>query len=268
MISGRQDPGKTFKNKKMAGHLGDERVTTLNLRVVELDIERGLILVEGAVPGTAGGWIYVRDAVKKALPKKRRRSPANIVWQMLLPAARPGKRRGPAREDRHDLPLVRRTTAGSIDLDDAIFGLVPREDLIARMVRYQLAKRRAGTHQTLGRADIWRTGKKLYKQGTGSREHGSAGCRSSGGGRALGRACARTRGDLHQKLRGLARRLALSAKAQDGAIIVWPEAHAGDAARPIVEGEFRQPWLDQRLDHRRSGTRGKLPACRAQHPAN
>ncbi|MGH6842536.1 MAG: 50S ribosomal protein L3 [Methylocella sp.] len=66
---GRQDPGKTFKNKKMAGHLGTERVTTLNLRIVELDVERGLILVEGAVPGTAGGWIYVRDAVKKALPE-------------------------------------------------------------------------------------------------------------------------------------------------------------------------------------------------------
>src|ERR1700731_1272487 len=67
---GRQDPGKTFKNKKMAGHLGAERVTTLNLRIVELDIERGLILVEGAVPGTSGGWIYVRDAVKKALPQE------------------------------------------------------------------------------------------------------------------------------------------------------------------------------------------------------
>jgi large subunit ribosomal protein L3 len=67
---GRQDPGKTFKNKKMAGHLGAERVTTLNLRVIETDPERGLILVEGAVPGTAGSWIYVRDAVKKVLPKE------------------------------------------------------------------------------------------------------------------------------------------------------------------------------------------------------
>ena len=66
---GRQDPGKTFKNKKMAGHLGVERVTTLNLRVVQTDVERGLILVEGAVPGTAGGWIFVRDAIKKALPQ-------------------------------------------------------------------------------------------------------------------------------------------------------------------------------------------------------
>ena len=66
---GRQDPGKTFKNKKMAGHMGVDRVTTQNLKVVQTDVERGLILVEGAVPGHAGGWIYVRDAVKKALPK-------------------------------------------------------------------------------------------------------------------------------------------------------------------------------------------------------
>ena len=66
---GRQDPGKTFKNKKMAGHLGTERVTTLNLRVVQTDVERGLILVEGAVPGTKGGWITLRDAVKKKLPE-------------------------------------------------------------------------------------------------------------------------------------------------------------------------------------------------------
>ena len=66
---GRQDPGKTFKNKKMPGHLGVDRVTTLNLKVIRTDVERGLILVEGAVPGTKGGWIYVRDAIKKAAPK-------------------------------------------------------------------------------------------------------------------------------------------------------------------------------------------------------
>jgi large subunit ribosomal protein L3 len=66
---GRQDPGKTFKNKKMPGHMGVERVTTINLRVVQTDVERGLILVEGAVPGSKGGWITVRDAVKKAPPK-------------------------------------------------------------------------------------------------------------------------------------------------------------------------------------------------------
>jgi large subunit ribosomal protein L3 len=66
---GRQDPGKTFKNKKMPGHMGADRITTLNLKVVQTDVERGLILVEGAVPGAKGGWITVRDAVKKTLHK-------------------------------------------------------------------------------------------------------------------------------------------------------------------------------------------------------
>ncbi len=66
---GRQDPGKTFKNKKMPGHMGTDRVTTLNLKVVQTDVERGLILVEGAVPGSKGGWITVRDAIKKPVPK-------------------------------------------------------------------------------------------------------------------------------------------------------------------------------------------------------
>jgi large subunit ribosomal protein L3 len=80
---GRQDPGKTFKNKKMPGQMGVERVTTLNLRVVQTDVERGLVLVEGAVPGAKGGWIMMRDAVKKALPKD---------------APKPGKFRAPAED--------------------------------------------------------------------------------------------------------------------------------------------------------------------------
>src|SRR5215468_9217581 len=80
---GRQDPGKSFKNKKMPGHLGVDRVTTLNLKVMQTDVERGLILVEGAVPGAKGGWITMRDAVKKALPKD---------------APKPGKFKGPASE--------------------------------------------------------------------------------------------------------------------------------------------------------------------------
>ena len=64
----RQDPGKVFKNKKMAGHLGVERVTTQNLKVVRTDVERGLILIEGAIPGVKGGWVELRDAVKRKLP--------------------------------------------------------------------------------------------------------------------------------------------------------------------------------------------------------
>ena len=65
----RQDPGKTFKNKKMAGHLGVERVTTLNLEVAAVDAERGLLMLKGAVPGAQGGWVLVRDAVKAKLPE-------------------------------------------------------------------------------------------------------------------------------------------------------------------------------------------------------
>jgi large subunit ribosomal protein L3 len=64
----RQDPGRTFKGKKMAGHLGQETVTTLNVTVWRIDVERGLILVKGSVPGSDGQFVKVRDAVKSALP--------------------------------------------------------------------------------------------------------------------------------------------------------------------------------------------------------
>jgi len=92
---GRQDPGKVFKNKKMAGHLGGDRVTTQNLRVVRTDPERGLILVEGAVPGVKGGWIQVRDAVKRSLPKEAPRPGA-------FRAAKPVEGVAPAAEAQAD----------------------------------------------------------------------------------------------------------------------------------------------------------------------
>ena len=65
---GRQDPGKTFKNKKMPGHMGDRRITTQNVKVVKTDVERGLIMIQGSVPGAKGAWIMVKDAVKKPAP--------------------------------------------------------------------------------------------------------------------------------------------------------------------------------------------------------
>ncbi len=64
-----QDPGKVFKGKKMAGHMGAARVTTQNLEVVRTDADRGLIMVKGAVPGSKGGWVTIKDAVKKKLPE-------------------------------------------------------------------------------------------------------------------------------------------------------------------------------------------------------
>lgn len=66
---GRQDPGRTFKNKRMPGHMGAVRCTTLNLKVVQVDDERGLIFVKGNVPGAEKSWLFVRDAIKKAAPK-------------------------------------------------------------------------------------------------------------------------------------------------------------------------------------------------------
>ena len=66
---GRQDPGKTFKNKKMPGHMGDRRITTQNVKVVKTDVERGLIMIQGSVPGSKGAWIMIKDAVKKPAPK-------------------------------------------------------------------------------------------------------------------------------------------------------------------------------------------------------
>ncbi len=65
----RQDPGKTFKNKKMAGHWGGERITVQNLRVIAADEARGLIMIEGSVPGAEGGYVLVKDAVKRKAPK-------------------------------------------------------------------------------------------------------------------------------------------------------------------------------------------------------
>jgi large subunit ribosomal protein L3 len=90
----RQDPGKVFKGKKMAGHMGDERVTTQNLKIVRTDADRGLIMVEGAVPGAKGGFLLVRDAVKRALPKEapspaalRKGAAAVVAESAAMPAA-------------------------------------------------------------------------------------------------------------------------------------------------------------------------------------
>ena len=83
----RQDPGKTFKNKKMPGHLGAETVTTQNIVVVKTDADRGLILVKGAVPGVKGAWVSVRDAVKRKLPDGAPKPGAFKLPEAAAPAA-------------------------------------------------------------------------------------------------------------------------------------------------------------------------------------
>jgi large subunit ribosomal protein L4 len=116
--------------------------------------------------------------------------------------------------------------AGSVTLSDEIFGLEPRADLIHRCVNWQLAKRRAGTHAVKNRADIARTGKKMYRQkGTGGARHGSARVNLfRGGGRSFGPVVRSHEIGLPKKVRALALRHALSAKAKDGGLIVLDKA--------------------------------------------
>ena len=125
--------------------------------------------------------------------------------------------------------------AGSIELSDDVFGLEPRKDLIFRMIRWQLAKRRAGTHAVKNRAEIARTGKKMYKQkGTGGARHGSGRApQFRGGGRAFGPQVRSHEHDLPKKVRQLALKHALSAKAKNGGIIVWEKAELAEAKTKI-----------------------------------
>src|SRR6478672_2136330 len=130
--------------------------------------------------------------------------------------------------------------AGKATLPDAIFGLEPRTDIIQRCVNWQLAKRQRGTHKTKGRAEIWRTGKKMYAQkGTGGARHGSARVpQFRGGGRAFGPLVRSHAIDLPKKVRALALRHALSAKAKDGGIIVLDKAAVNEGKTKALRDHF------------------------------
>jgi large subunit ribosomal protein L4 len=139
--------------------------------------------------------------------------------------------------------------AGSIELADEIFGLEPRQDIIFRMVRWQLAKRRAGTHAVKNRGDIARTGKKMYKQkGTGGARHGSARApQFRGGGRAFGPQVRSHAHDLPKKVRQLALKHALSAKAKDGAILIWENAQLAEPKTKLLKASFDKTGLSSAL---------------------
>jgi large subunit ribosomal protein L4 len=144
-----------------------------------------------------------------------------------------------------DMTSMDGAAAGSVELDDAIFGLEPRADLIARMVRWQLAKRQSGDHKTLGRADIHRTGKKMYKQkGTGGARHGSARVpQFRGGGRAMGPVVRSHEHDLPKKVRALALRHALSAKVRAGGLVVWEKAELAEGKTKVLRDSFAKSAL-------------------------
>jgi len=139
--------------------------------------------------------------------------------------------------------------AGSVTLSDEIFGLEPRTDILQRCVKWQLAKRRAGTHAVKNRADIWRTGKKLHAQkGTGGARHGSARVNLfRGGGRSFGPVVRSHAIDLPKKVRALALKHALSAKAKDGGIVVLDKVALDGGKTKALKSNFAKLGLDNAL---------------------
>ena len=139
--------------------------------------------------------------------------------------------------------------AGSVNLSDAIFGLEPRADILQRCVKWQLAKRRAGTHAVQNRADVWRTGKKMYAQkGTGGARHGSMRANLfRGGGRSFGPVVRSHEHGLPKKVRALALKHALSAKAKDGGIVVVDKASIEGGKTKALKASFAKLGLDNAL---------------------
>jgi large subunit ribosomal protein L4 len=141
------------------------------------------------------------------------------------------------------------TAAGSVTVSDGIFGLEPRTDLIQRYIIWQLAKRQRGTHDVKNRAEIWRTGKKMYKQkGTGSARHGPARVNLfRGGGRSFGPTPRSHAIELPKKVRALALRHALSAKAKDGGIMVIDTLTVADSKTKALRASLAKLGLANAL---------------------
>ena len=246
-----QDPGKVFKGKKMAGHMGASRVTTQNLTVVTVDDEDNLILIKGAIPGSKNGWVMVSDALKKALPEGVP-FPAGLVSDAPVeqPVAEEALTEESAAEEavteeaqadtataentekghlmKLDVKTLENKKKGDIELADAVFAIDPREDIVARVVKWQLAKRRAGTHLVKGRSDIARTGKKMFRQkGTGRARAGNGSVSQfRGGGVVHGPVLRGYEHKLPKKVRNLGMKSVLSAKLASGNLIVVDDLKA------------------------------------------
>jgi large subunit ribosomal protein L4 len=139
--------------------------------------------------------------------------------------------------------------AGEIKLSDEIFGLDPREDILQRVVRWQLARRQQGTHKAKGRAEIARTGAKMYKQkGTGRARHSSARApQFRGGGKAHGPVVRSHEHDLPKKVRALGLRHALSAKARSASLIVVDDLALAEAKTKVLVADFAKLGLTNAL---------------------
>ncbi len=140
-------------------------------------------------------------------------------------------------------------SAGKVKVSDEIFGLDPRDDILQRVVRWQLAKRQQGTHKTKGRSEISRTGAKMYRQkGTGrARHHSARAPQFRGGGKAHGPVARDHAIDLPKKFRSLGLKHALSAKAKASDLIVIDDLAAKDAKTKALVGQLAKLGLDNAL---------------------
>jgi large subunit ribosomal protein L4 len=139
--------------------------------------------------------------------------------------------------------------AGTLTLSDAVFGLEPRADILHRMVRWQLAKRQAGTHKAKTRGEVKATSKKMYRQkGTGSARHGNKGApQFRGGGKAFGPVAREHTIGLPKKVRSLALKHALSAKAKADALIIVDDLKTKDAKTKALAVQFAGLGLSNAL---------------------
>ncbi|MGR9175412.1 50S ribosomal protein L4 [Rhizobium leguminosarum] len=139
--------------------------------------------------------------------------------------------------------------AGKVSLSDAIFGLEPREDILARVIRWQLAKKQQGTHKAKGRAEVSRTGAKMYKQkGTGrARHHSARAPQFRGGGKAHGPVVRSHEHELPKKVRALGLRHALSAKIKADDVIVIDNLVATEAKTKALASVFETLGLTNAL---------------------
>ena len=139
--------------------------------------------------------------------------------------------------------------AGQVTLSDAIFGLEPREDILARVVRWQLAKRQAGTHKTKGRSEINRTKSKMYKQkGMGrARHHAASAPQFRGGGRAFGPVVRSHAHDLPKKVRALGLKHALSAKVKSGGLIIVDAVQLKEAKTKAFRDQLKKLGFESTL---------------------
>ena len=190
-------PARVFKGTRMSGHMGHATVTTLNLEVVDADVERNLLLVKGSVPGPAGGVVTVRSCGQDS-------GEGRLRW--LRSHSRP-----PAGAD-----------SGTVELDDAVFGIQPNVPVMHQVVTAQLAHRRSGTQSTKTRSDVRGGGAKPYRQkGTGNARQGSTNApHYTGGGVAFAPKPRNYRQRTPKKMVRLALRSALSDRAAEGKVLV------------------------------------------------